>query len=289
MKRVIIVWIFISTLLGCNRNGQKNNNYSAYLINQTLTSEAKDTYRKEIISLENTYELKYKNFYNLPHFVSYLDSTKTFKSDELKAFFISDLIQNPKSWNNHNYQIEKTILRDIREEFQQKHPKSNFQPIVNKAIAKHYISNTSYDIPFFKAENSNQEEMLLSDFKDKVVVLDFWATWCNPCISQKPYLEKIASELKNEDVVFIKISLDNNVEKWERSVSNKIDSNTMEWHIPNEDIDQTKSKLSITSLPKYMMLDFKNKVVVDKMPKPESPVFKEIIYEIIKGDVADSM
>lgn len=48
----------------------------------------------------------------------------------------------------------------------------------------------------------------LSDFRGKVVVLDFWATWCPPCRKGIPDLIELKNEYKNSDVEFIGISLD---------------------------------------------------------------------------------
>ena len=43
--------------------------------------------------------------------------------------------------------------------------------------------------------------MRLSDFRGKVVVLNFWGSWCGPCISKIPMLNQLAEELENDVVV----------------------------------------------------------------------------------------
>ena len=45
-------------------------------------------------------------------------------------------------------------------------------------------------------------------FKDKIVVLNFWATWCPPCVKEIPDFIKVQSEYEDRDVVFVGISLD---------------------------------------------------------------------------------
>lgn len=55
----------------------------------------------------------------------------------------------------------------------------------------------------------NSADMVnLSDFKGKVVILDFWATWCPPCRKGIPDLVELKNEFKNEDFEIIGISLD---------------------------------------------------------------------------------
>ena len=63
--------------------------------------------------------------------------------------------------------------------------------------------------------NVDEEEVLWTDFKDKIIYVSFWATWCGPCIAEKPLLEKLKQDLKgNDTVVFVDISLDRNKSNW---------------------------------------------------------------------------
>jgi thiol-disulfide isomerase/thioredoxin len=47
------------------------------------------------------------------------------------------------------------------------------------------------------------KEVRLSDFKGKVVILDFWATWCGPCIASMPHTQKLAAAYKDQGVVVL--------------------------------------------------------------------------------------
>lgn len=63
--------------------------------------------------------------------------------------------------------------------------------------------------------NVDEEEVLLTDFQDKIIYVSFWATWCGPCIAEKPLLEKLKEDFKENDaVVFVDISLDRNKTNW---------------------------------------------------------------------------
>jgi peroxiredoxin len=57
--------------------------------------------------------------------------------------------------------------------------------------------------PDFVMHDVNDKEVHLSDFKGKVVVLDFWATWCGPCISSFPHTQTLAEKYAGEEVVVL--------------------------------------------------------------------------------------
>jgi uncharacterized protein (TIGR03435 family) len=60
------------------------------------------------------------------------------------------------------------------------------------------IGTKSKDLDFTVVLNSETKQFKLSDFKSKVVILDFWATWCSPCIASFPYLESLQKDLNSE-------------------------------------------------------------------------------------------
>lgn len=79
-------------------------------------------------------------------------------------------------------------------------------------ITPDYVDNNrvaSYD---FWVENTNGEKIHFSDFKDQVVFINFWATWCPPCIAEMPDIHDLYLETKDR-VTFAIISLDNNRDK----------------------------------------------------------------------------
>lgn len=56
-------------------------------------------------------------------------------------------------------------------------------------------------VPDFTLKNLDGEEVKLSDYKGKIVLINFWATWCPPCDREMPHLEKLYNEYKDELVI----------------------------------------------------------------------------------------
>jgi len=73
-----------------------------------------------------------------------------------------------------------------------------------KAIEK--LTGNINAAPDFTLKDINDEEYTLSDLRGKVVILNFWATWCGPCRMEIPEFNEMAKN-KNEDLVILGISV----------------------------------------------------------------------------------
>ena len=67
--------------------------------------------------------------------------------------------------------------------------------------------------PDFTLKDAEGREVTLSDYKGKVVLLNFWATWCGPCKIEMPWFVEFQRKYKDQGFSVIAVSLDN--EGWE--------------------------------------------------------------------------
>lgn len=64
--------------------------------------------------------------------------------------------------------------------------------------------------------NSKGETVNMEDYRGKVIFMNLWATWCPPCIAEMPGINDLYNDVKDEDIVFIMLSLDDNFDKAKR-------------------------------------------------------------------------
>jgi thiol-disulfide isomerase/thioredoxin len=90
-----------------------------------------------------------------------------------------------------------------------------FQPKIaeeSNSTATNNISNKAKTGVLFKNEDGKVYD--LADFKGKVVFINFWATWCPPCIAEMPSINNMQKKFKdNKDVVILMVDADNQIEK----------------------------------------------------------------------------
>lgn len=72
--------------------------------------------------------------------------------------------------------------------------------------------------PDFALKDQNGATVKLSQFKGKVVVLDFWATWCAPCIAAIPEFKSLWNKYRDDDFVLLSISADFEEKEWKEYI-----------------------------------------------------------------------
>jgi len=79
--------------------------------------------------------------------------------------------------------------------------------------------------PPFAIRTTNGQRVSMDDLAGKVVLLDFWATWCGPCREALPHMREIAKKFQGEPLVVLSVSLDTDEQAWKAFVA----KNEMTW------------------------------------------------------------
>lgn len=133
----------------------------------------------------------------------------------------------------------------------------------------------------FNYADKDGEFHALADFKGKYVLVDVWATWCGPCKREIPFLKKLEQEMKDKNIAFVGISIDNanDYDKWETMVNNgDVDGIQL---FSNNDHKFTEA-YDIKAIPRFMLFDPEGKVVNINLPYPSTGELNNLLNSIVK-------
>lgn len=108
----------------------------------------------------------------------------------------------------------------------------------------------------FNLKTLNDKMLALKKFKGKAIVLDFWASWCLPCIKALPLLKKIQENDVSKNVVYISVSIDKKEKDW-KNKEKKLD---IPWFSLLAD-EATIKNYDVTTVPNYIILNREGKIV----------------------------
>ena len=113
----------------------------------------------------------------------------------------------------------------------------------------------NYEAPEFTLLALNGDTIKSSDYEGKIIVLDFWATWCGPCKQQFPLLEKIYLEnMENDAIVFFTVHAQTNGESEEEALDFIKKSN---YSLPfvNDLKSLTYDRFNVSAIPHVIIID----------------------------------
>jgi thiol-disulfide isomerase/thioredoxin len=91
----------------------------------------------------------------------------------------------------------------------------------------------------------------LESTRGKVVLLDFWASWCAPCVRALPSVKKVQKDHANDPFVLVSISGDNEERPWRTFV----DRNGMGWPQYWDRDHQLRTQFDVKVIPTYVLID----------------------------------
>ena len=133
-------------------------------------------------------------------------------------------------------------------------------------------------VPEIELPNTVDSTVKLSSLKGKVVLIDFWASWCTPCRAANPYVQKLYKKYKEQGFEVFAVSLDVKREAWLKAI--KKDKLTYTQVLDNAGWKSKVAELYfVDQLPTNFLLDKTGKIVAINV---EGKEMFEQVKELVK-------
>ena len=152
------------------------------------------------------------------------------------------------------------------EDFQQINPHPEYTEAVQAALNKALKLQPGQPAPEFTLDDLGGQPVSLSQFKGQVVLLDFWASWCGPCIVDLPGLRRIKEKTATLPVVFLNVSIDTDETAWREAID-KHEIKGVHVRADGFGSDVAKS-YQVTGIPSYYLVDSQGLIL-------ENPIIRD--------------
>jgi thiol-disulfide isomerase/thioredoxin len=166
------------------------------LIND-LTSQF-ESLRSKLLKYEESFVVENNDSYLSSLILQRMLMNQEIELEKIESYFerFTDIIKNTKSSIESKKRIDE--LNKAKEN----------QPTIGSLA------------PDFSGPSPDGTSISLSDVKSKVILLDFWASWCAPCRVENPSLVNLKKKYSNKDFEIVGVSLDRDRESWVNAIEN---------------------------------------------------------------------
>lgn len=165
---------------------------------------------------------------------------------------------------------------DVRKEYFNKYASSIADTALIGRMKRYYTNLLNPEIAtsgnlILLAANGKKTTLseVLKQCKGKIVYVDFWASWCDPCLREMPFSKKLREDAAYKDVVFIYLALNDKQSRWEAAWEKaNLKDQPHNYLILNSKDAPFVKKYDIRSIPRYMIFDKEGQLLNNDAARP---------------------
>ncbi len=135
--------------------------------------------------------------------------------------------------------------------------------------------------PDFTVYDVNGDEVKLSDFFGRPIVVNFWATWCSPCKREMPSFERMY-EKYGEDVVFLMVNLTDGYQDTVKKASDFVEKNGYTFPVYFDTAYNAAITYAVNSIPMSLFIDARGEITRSYVGMISESVLEARIEEILE-------
>lgn len=140
---------------------------------------------------------------------------------------------------------------------------------VRRSLAQRQLLEVGRPAPAFTLLDNTGKQVSLNEFKGKVVYLDFWGTWCGPCMREMTeFSHDLKKKFEGRDVVFLYISVGDPEDKWQKTLAESHFTSANSVHLREPQQKSASVDYQVNQFPTYWLIGRDGRIISARAPRP---------------------
>lgn len=224
------------------------------------------------LALSGVYQARFMGLTELP----YLDSVSRLSKGYAKSFLLSNYLTSrlettastTRLLNRYDSLCADTLYRRLVHN--------------NYALHQNATKNETTELAtLMKTDNSKSGfNQTIARLKGNIIYIDFWASWCKPCVEEIPSSHSLKEKLRGKNVRMIYISLDTDFDNWRKACERFKLEDKSSFVLINPEKNKLAQKIKLGPIPRYIVIDKSGKIVKLDASRPSDPETYEMLSNL---------
>ena len=175
------------------------------------------------------------------------------------------------------------ISKRLIETFNRGCSDSGYKKLIDSKINEknNNLFNENNSLIYADGKKIKSLESIIDSYKGKIIVLDFWASWCAPCRKEMPFSKQLFKYYSNKNIVCLYISTDSNIRDWQNALEEESLDKEKNFLLLNSSTSIFIKSNKIQTIPWYIVLDKKGVIIKNNAPRPSDKALKEFLNKLL--------
>ncbi|WP_236978398.1 TlpA family protein disulfide reductase [Membranihabitans maritimus] len=209
---------------------------------------------------------------------AYLKKMHEISESEMGLYsYVPELLNGRALYEYYAFALGRDFKKDLYDKFGEDCPYPDLAANV-KTKYKHLEGMLEGNpAPSVELETPDGETISLDKYLGKYIYIDFWATWCGPCIKEMPDLHKLEKDYRDSGIVFLSVSYDNDnsVDKWKNFMTSR-EMTGIQVRANDENREIFSKAFNIKQIPRFVIIDPKGNILDPNAHRPSNPGIRRV-------------